>query len=110
MKYYLHSALVLLSALGSPVGAQMLLDAATGSAVQVLQDAQSLRNVSSQSPLTPGQVQPTWQAPKPTAIKNAAPLQMLGSEILFSVNGHGIQLCSSGLPCFWQLRRSMGLN
>ena len=110
MKYYLYSALFLLSGLGSPVGAQMLLDAATGSAVQVLQDAQSLRNVSSQSPLTPGQVQPTWQAPKPTAIKNAAPLQMLGSEILFSVNGHGIQLCSSGLPCFWQLRRSMGLN
>ncbi|WP_353089804.1 hypothetical protein [Synechococcus lacustris] len=110
MKYYLYSALLLLSALGSPVGAQMLLDAATGSAVQVLQDAQSLRNVSSQSPLTPGEVQPTWQAPKPTATKNAAPLQMLGSEILFSVNGHGIQLCSSGLPCFWQLRRSMGLN
>ena len=110
MKYYLYSALLLLSALGSPVGAQMLLDAATGSAVQVLQDAQSLRNVSSQSPLTPGEVQPTWQSPKPTAIKNAAPLQMLGSEILFSVNGHGIQLCSSGLPCFWQLRRSMGLN
>ena len=110
MKYYLYSALVLLSALGSPVGAQMLLDAATGNAVQVLQDAQSFRNVSSQSPLTPGEVQPTWQAPKPTASKNAAPLQMLGSEILFSVNGHGIQLCSSGLPCFWQLRRSMGLN
>ena len=110
MKYYLYSALLLLTGLGSPVGAQMLLDAATGSAVQVLQDAQSLRNISSQSPLTPGQVQPTWQAPKPTAIKNAAPLQMLGSEILFSVNGHGIQLCSSGLPCFWQLRRSMGLN
>ena len=110
MKYYLYSALVLLSALGSPVVAQMLLDAATGSAVQVLQDAQSLRNVSSQSPLTPGEVQPTWQAPKPTATKNAAPLQMLGSEVLFSVNGHGIQLCSSGLPCFWQLRRSMGLN
>ena len=110
MKYYLYSALLLLTGLGSPVGAQMLLDAATGSAVQVLQDAQSLRNVSSQSPLTPGEVQPTWQAPKPTATKNAAPLQMLGSEILFSVNGHGIQLCSSGLPCFWQLRRSMGLN
>ena len=109
MKYYLYSALLLLSALGSPVGAQMF-DAATGSAVQVLQDAQSLRNVSSQSPLTPGEVQPTWQSPKPTATKNAAPLQMLGSEILFSVNGHGIQLCSSGLPCFWQLRRSMGLN
>ena len=109
MKYYLYSALLSLSALGSPVGAQMF-DAATGSAVQVLQDAQSLRNVSSQSPLTPGQVQPTWQAPKPTASKNAARLQMLGSEILFSVNGHGIQLCSSGLPCFWQLRRSMGLN
>ena len=110
MKYYLYSALVLLSALGSPVSAQILLDAATGNAVQVLQDAQSLRNISSQSPLTPGQVQPTWQAPKPTATKNAAPFQMLGSEILFSVNGHGIQLCSSGLPCFWQLRRSMGLN
>ena len=110
MKYYLYSALVLLSDLGSPVSAQILLDAATGNAVQVLQDAQSLRNISSQSPLTPGQVQPTWQAPKPTASKNAAPLQMLGSEILFSVNGHGIQLCSSGLPCFWQLRRSMGLN
>ena len=110
MKYYLYSALVLLSALGSPVNAQILLDAATGSAVQVLQDAQSLRNVSSQSPLTPGEVQPTWQAPKPTATNNSAPLQMLGSEVLFSVNGHGIQLCSSGLPCFWQLRRSMGLN
>ena len=110
MKYYLYSAFLLLLALGSPVGAQMLLNAATGSSVQILQDAQSLRNVSSQSPLTPGEVQPTWQAPKPTTTNNAAPLQMLGSEILFSVNGHGIQLCSSGLPCFWQLRRSMGLN
>ena len=110
MKYYLHSAFVLLSALGSPVGAQMLLEATTANAVQVLQDAQSLRNISSQSPLTPGEVKPTWQAPKPTANNNAAPLQMLGSEVLFSVNGHGIQLCSSGLPCFWQLRRSMGLN
>jgi len=110
MKYYLYSALVLLSALGSPVGAQMLLDAATGNAVQVLQDAQSFRNVSSQSPLTPGEVQPTWQAPKPTASKNAAPLQMLGSEILFSVNGHGIQLCSSGMACMYQMRRAMGVR
>ena len=110
MKYYLYSALVLLSALGSPVGAQMLLDAATGNAVQVLQDAQSLRNVSSQSPLTPGEVQPTWQSPKPTASKNAAPLQMLGSEILFSVNGHGIQLCSSGMACMYQMRRAMGVR
>ena len=110
MKYYLYSALVLLSALGSPVGAQMLLDAATGNAVQVLQDAQSFRNVSSQSPLTPGEVQPTWQAPKPTATKNAAPLQMLGSEILFSVNGHGIQLCSSGMACMYQMRRAMGVR
>ena len=110
MKYYLYSALLLLSALGSPVGAQMLLDAATGNAVQVLQDAQSFRNVSSQSPLTPGEVQPTWQAPKPTASKNAAPLQMLGSEILFSVNGHGIQLCSSGMACMYQMRRAMGVR
>ena len=47
MKYYLYSAFLLLLALGSPVGAQMLLNAATGSSVQVLQDAQSLRNVSS---------------------------------------------------------------
>ncbi len=123
MKYYLYSALVLLSALGSSANAQMLLDAVSGaaiqsslqssgsgSALQVLQDAQSLRYVSSQSPLTPGEVQPTWQAPKPTVNNKAAPLQMLGSEVLFSVNGHGIQFCSSGLPCFWQLRRSMGLN
>jgi len=110
MKYYLYSALVLLSALGSPVSAQILLDAATGSAVQVLLDAQSLRNVSSQSPLTPGQVQPTWQAPKPTTTNNAAPLQMLGSEILFSVNGHGIQLCSSGMACMYQMRRAMGVR
>ena len=100
----------MLSALGSPVGAQMLLDATTGNAVQVLQDAQSLRNVSSQSPLTPGQVQPTWQAPKPTTTNNAAPLQMLGSEILFSVNGHGIQLCSSGMACMYQMRRAMGVR
>ncbi|WP_368412330.1 hypothetical protein [Synechococcus sp.] len=50
MKYYLYSALLLLSALGSPVGAQMLLDAATGSAVQVLQDAKSLRNHSNPIP------------------------------------------------------------
>ena len=110
MKYYLYSALFLLSGLGSPVGAQMLLDAATGSAVQVLLDAQSLRNVSSQSPLTPGQVQPTWQAPKPTTTNNAAPLQMLGSEILFSVNGYGIQLCSSGMACMYQMRRAMGVR
>ena len=110
MKYYLYIALLLLSGLGSPVGAQMLLYAATGSAVQVLLDAQSLRNVSSQSPLTPGQVQPTWQAPKPTTTNNAAPLQMLGSEILFSVNGHGIQLCSSGMACMYQMRRAMGVR
>ena len=110
MKYYLLSAFVLLSALGSPVGAQMLLDATTANAVQVLQDAQSLRNISSQSPLTPGEVLPTWQAPKPTANIYAAPLQMLGSEVLFSVNGHGIQLCSSGMACMYQMRRAMGVR
>ncbi|NBV59344.1 MAG: hypothetical protein EBR68_06150 [Synechococcaceae bacterium WB4_2_0811] len=85
MKYYLYSAFLLLLALGSPVGAQMLLNAATGSSVQVLQDAQSLRNVSSQSLLTPGEVQPTWQAPKPTTTNLAIAPQHGFKLVLFSL-------------------------
>lgn len=112
MKYYLWSALLLLSGLGSPVGAQMLLDAATGSgnALQLLQDAKSLRNQATQSPLLPAQVNLNSQSSNSTIIKRVPASVIQGAPVLFSVNGHGIQLCSSGLPCFWQLRRSMGLN
>ena len=123
MKYYLYSALLLLSALGSPVGAQMLLDAAAGAAIQsslqstgsgnalqLLQDAKYLRNQATQSPLLPAQVQLNSQSSNSTIVKRAPASVIQGASVLFSVNGHGIQLCSSGLPCFWQLRRSMGLN
>ena len=122
MKYFI-STLISCVSFVAPANAQMLLDAAAGAAIQsslqstgsgnalqLLQDAQSLRNISNQSPLTPGQIQPTRQPTKPTANNKAAPLQMLGSEVLFSVNAHGIQLCSSRLPCLWQMRRAMGLR
>jgi len=111
MKYYLYSALLLLSALGSPVGAQMF-DAATGSgnALQLLQDAKSLRNQATQSPLLPAQVNLNSQSSNSTIVKRAPASVIQGAPVLFSVNGHGIQLCSSGMACMYQMRRAMGVR
>jgi len=112
MKYYLYSALLLLSGLGSPVGAQMLLDAATGSgnALQLLQDAKSLRNQATQSPLLPAQVNLNSQSSNSTLVKRVPASVIQGAPVLFSVNGHGIQLCSSGMACMYQMRRAMGVR
>ena len=123
MKYYLYSALLLLTGLGSPVGAQMLLDATAGAAIQsslqstgsgnalqLLQDAKSLRNQATQSPLLPAQVQLNSQSSNSTIVKRAPASVIQGAPVLFSVNGHGIQLCSSGMACMYQMRRAMGVR
>ena len=122
---YLIFALISYVSFASPANSQMLLDAAAGAAIQsslqssssgnalqLLNDAKALTNPRSQTPLLPGQmlnnslVAPVSQA----NVAAAAAAAINPVEVLFSVNGRGIALCSSGLPCLWQMRRAMGLN
>ena len=109
----------------APANSQMLLDAAAGAAIQsslqsgssgnalqLLNDAKALTNPRSQTALLPGQMlNNSLAAPVSQAnVAAAAAAAINPDEVLFSVNGRGIALCSSGLPCLWQMRRAMGLN
>ena len=124
MKHFIF-ALISYVSFVAPANSQMLLDAAAGAAIQsslqssssgnalqLLNDAKALTNPRSQTPLLPGQmlnnslVAPVSQA----NVAAAAAAAINPVEVLFSVNGRGIALCSSGLPCLWQMRRAMGLN
>lgn len=123
---YLIFALISFVSFVAPANSQMLLDVAAGAAIQsslqssssgnalqLLNDAKALTNPRSQTALLPGQMlnnslaAPVSQANVAAAAAAAA---INPDEVLFSVNGKGIALCSSGLPCLWQMRRAMGLN
>ena len=84
-----------------------------GSAVQLLEDARSLNQLSNQKRLRPGQVSPDVMSGRATPTFSAPSLvapaqgQALG---LFELNGIPIQQCSSGLPCWDQLRYAAGLR
>ena len=120
---YLIFALISCVSFVAPANAQMLLDAAAGAAIQsslqstgsgnalqLLNDAKALTNPRSQTPLLPGQIMNnSLQAtPKQRTATYAAVTNP--EQVLFSVNGIGITLCSSRLPCLWQMRRAMGLR
>ena len=121
---YLIFALISYVSFVAPANSQMLLDAAAGAAIQsslqsgssgnalqLLNDAKALTNPRSQTPLLPGQMMNnSLAAPVSQANLAAAAAAINPDEVLFSVNGNGIALCSSGLPCLWQMRRAMGLN
>ncbi len=121
---YLIFALISYVSFVAPANSQMLLDAAAGAAIQsslqssssgnalqLLNDAKALTNPRSQTPLLPGQMlNNSLAAPVSQANLAAAAAAINPDEVLFSVNGKGIALCSSGLPCLWQMRRAMGLN
>ncbi len=122
---YLIFALISYVSFVAPANSQMLLDAAAGAAIQsslqsgssgnalqLLNDAKALTNPRSQTPLLPGQMlNNSLAAPVSQAnVAAAAAAAINPDEVLFSVNGRGIALCSSGLPCLWQMRRAMGLN
>jgi len=122
MKYFI-SALVCCFSFVAPANSQMLLDAAAGAAIQsslqsassgnalqLLNDAKALTNPRSQTPLLPGQMMNNslQAAPKQRTATYAGVSNQ--ETILFSVNGIGITLCSSRLPCLWQMRRAMGLR
>jgi len=121
---YLIFALISYVSFAEPANSQMLLDAAAGAAIQsslqsgssgnalqLLNDAKALTNPRSQTPLLPGQMlNNSLAAPVSQANLAAAAAAINPDEVLFSVNGKGIALCSSGLPCLWQMRRAMGLN
>ena len=122
---YLIFALISYVSFAAPANSQMLLDAAAGAAIQsslqssssgnalqLLNDAKALTNPRSQTPLLPGQMlNNSLAAPVSQAnVAAAAAAAINPDEVLFSVNGKGIALCSSGLPCLWQMRRAMGLN
>jgi hypothetical protein len=121
---YLIFALISYVSFVAPANSQMLLDAAAGAAIQsslqsgssgnalqLLNDAKALTNPRSQTPLLPGQMlNNSLAAPVSQANVAAAAAVMNPDQVLFSVNGKGIALCSSGLPCLWQMRRAMGLN
>jgi len=108
----------------APANSQMLLDAAAGAAIQsslqsgssgnalqLLNDAKALTDPRSQTALLPGQMlNNSLAAPVSQANAAAAAGVISPDQVLFSVNGKGIALCSSGLPCLWQMRRAMGLN
>ena len=79
--------------------------------MQLLNDAKALTNPSSQTALLPGQMLNNSLAAPVSQANVAGTAGVINSEqVLFSVNGKGIVLCSSGLPCLWQMRRAMGLN
>ena len=121
---YLIFALISYVSFVVPANSQMLLDAAAGAAIQsslqsgssgnalqLLNDAKALTNPRSQTPLLPGQMlNNSLAAPVSQANVAAAEAAINPDQVLFSVNGKGIALCSSGLPCLWQMRRAMGLN
>ena len=121
---YLIFALISYVSFVAPANSQMLLDAAagasiqsslqsggSGNALQLLNDAKALTNPRSQTPLLPGQMlNNSLAAPVSQANLAAAAAAINPDEVLFSVNGKGIALCSSGLPCLWQMRRAMGLH
>ncbi len=123
MKYFIF-ALISFVSFVAPANSQMLLDAAAGAAIQsslqsgssgnalqLLKEAKALTNPRSQKPLLPGQVMNnSLVAPVSQANAAAAAAVISPDQVLFSVNGKGIALCSSGLPCLWQMRRAMGLN
>jgi len=121
---YLIFALISYVSFVAPANSQMLLDAAAGAAIQsslqssssgnalqLLNDAKALTNPSSQTALLPGQMLNNSLAAPVSQANVAGTAGVINSEqVLFSVNGKGIVLCSSGLPCLWQMRRAMGLN
>ncbi len=124
MKHFIF-ALISYVSFVALANSQMLLDAAAGAAIQsslqssssgnalqLLNDAKALTNPRSQTPLLPGQMlNNSLAAPVNQAnVAAAAAAAINPDEVLFSVNGRGIALCSSGLPCLWQMRRAMGLN
>ena len=121
---YLIFALISYVSFVAPANSQMLLDAAAGAAIQsslqsgssgnalqLLNDAKALTNPRSQTALLPGQMlNNSLAAPVSQANVAAAAAVMNPDQVLFSVNAKGIALCSSGLPCLWQMRRAMALN
>jgi len=123
MKHFIF-ALISYVSFVAPANSQMLLDAAAGAAIQsslqssssgnalqLLNDAKALTNPSSQTALLPGQMLNNSLAAPVSQANVAGTAGVINSEqVLFSVNGKGIVLCSSGLPCLWQMRRAMGLN
>ena len=121
MKYFI-SALISCVSFVAPANSQILLDAAAGSAIQsslqsgssgnalqLLNDAKALTNPRSQTPLLPGQMMNNSLA-APVGKVNVAAAVTNPEQVLFSVNGIGITLCSSSLPCLWQMRRAVGLR
>ena len=83
----------------------------SGNALQLLKEAKALTNPRSQKPLLPGQMlNNSLAAPVSQANVTAAAAVINLDQALFSVNGKGSTLCSSGLPCLWQMRRAMALN
>lgn len=121
MKYFIF-ALISFVSFVAPVNSQMLLDAAAGSAIQsslqsgssgnalqLLNDAKALTNPRSQKPLLPGQMMNNSLG-APVGKVNVAAAVTNPEQVLFSVNGIGITLCSSSLPCLWQMRRAVGLR
>jgi len=120
---YLIFALISYVSFVAPANSQMLLDAAAGAAIQsslqsgssgnalqLLNDAKALTNPRSQTALLPGQMLNNSLAAPVSQANVAAEAVINPDQVLFSVNGKGIALCSSGLPCLWQMRRAMGLN
>ena len=97
----------------APAAVNLQNNTMNGSALQLLEEARSLNQLSNPKPLRPGQVSPDvmsgQQAPDFSAPSVAGEGQ---SQVpgLFELNGIPIQQCTSGLPCWDQLRYAAGLR
>ena len=97
----------------APAAVNLQNNTMNGSAVQLLEDARSLNQLSNPKPLRPGQVSPdvmpghSTPAVSVPAVEGPVQSQQVG---LFELNGIPIQQCSSGLPCWDQLRYAAGVR
>ena len=84
-----------------------------GSAVQLLEEARSLNQLSNPKPMRPGQVTPDVMSGQQVPGLSAPSVAGEGqSQVpgLFELNCIPIQQCSSGLPCWDQLRYAAGMR
>ena len=105
--------LLQIGAMLAPAAVGLQSNTMNGSAVQLLEDARSLNQLSNPKPLRPGQVSSDVMSGQSTPVLSAPAVagpkqsQQVG---LFELNGIPIQQCTSGLPCWDQLRYAAGMR
>ena len=97
----------------APAAVNLQNNTMNGSAVQLLEDARSLNQLSNPKPMRPGQVSPDVMPGRQAAALSSPSLvgpDQAAQAGLFELNGMPIQQCTSGLPCWDQLRYAAGMR